>query len=445
MWVAIAIATFFAGSFWARNANHDRDESSRDPGTTASRRGTAGASGFASPERPGRATRSNRDPEATGGTRLPAAFLGTAPDETARRVLSTEALEDREEIDQLVGDAIRDANPIIRRQAFDRILRSLTPENALMVRESMAENGAGGDQWRLFTYAWGAVDAQGALAHAPDVPERWRDGFIGSVLTGMASKDPTAAMAYIDTLEAGERRDRMAGQVVQGLADHDIGVATDYVLGLASQGNERAGRYLEDLTREVLRSDGLDAGRSWAESLPSGSLQAGALDRVANRFVDEDPQAAAGWATAYAGRDDYWRVVEEVGDEWAERDPAAAVAWLDSLPAGRGQNEGMSSALQEWGRRDPVAAGEYLQNMAPSAAKDAAVISFSATVAREDPQTAIAWAQSVSSQEGRLQALTQVGQSWARRDPAAAAEWASSAGLPAEVQQQILNPPRRRR
>lgn len=438
-WIAITVGTFIAGSHWAR---HSENDTTGDAARADGKSGSASTPSFRSTdEERKRSTKRNAASRDQAGSPLPA----NTPYAVARRILSTAPLVDKAEIKALVEDALKGTNPITRRLAFDRLLSSISPENVMMIRAAMAENGAGSNQWRLLDYAWGATDPAGAMAHIQDVEERYRDGFISNMLPGIASVDPAAAIAFVEGLDPGGSRERFTSRLIEGLADHDIGMATDYVFQLADGGNNNADRHLSNLTRDILRSEGLDFSRDWAEALPAGALQAGALDRVAHQFVDQDPQAAAAWATRYAGEEYAARVIEEVGDEWAERDPPSAVAWLNTLPEGRGQNEGMSSALHEWAQRDPVAAGGYLQNMAPSSARDAAIGGFSTTIAREDPQTAISWAETITAEGPRLATLTRVGQSWARRDPAAATAWATTSGLPPSVQKTILNPPDDRR
>jgi hypothetical protein len=436
-WIAITVGTFLAGSHWARN--------SKDSSGVSAATDRPGSSGYSSRSLDGAtknsvrksAGKSTRTGDTTGSGELRP--LGSTPTPVVRRVLSNAPLINKGEIEALVKDAIKDPNPITRRHAFDRILESISPENVHMLRAAMAETGAGSDQWRLFDYAWGATDPAGALAHIEVIEEKYRDGFIGNMLPGLASVDPRSAIDFVEGLEAGKRRDGMTGRLIEGLRDHDLGMATDYVFQLSAGGDKNAYRHLSSLTSDVLYREGLEAARNWADAMPPGALQAGALDRIANRFVDQDPQAAAAWATRYAGDDTNARVIEEVGDEWAERDPASSVAWLTTLPAGRGQNEGMSSALHEWAKRDPVTAGGYLQTMAPSEARDAAIGGFSATIAKEDPQTAIAWAESITADGARIKTLTRVGQYWARQDPDAAREWVSTSGLPKDAQRAILN------
>ncbi len=359
------------------------------------------------------------------------------------------ALSDSQ-IAAISADAFSDPNPLRRSLAFTKLLEGITPENAQTMLQAMRDGQPSGDQWRLFLYAWGGVDGAGAMAYAAENLEGDRlQRFQDSTLTGWASKDPTAAMAFVDSIPdadgGAEQRARLMNSLIGGLADYDIGLATDYTFQLAEAGNREAGRYLYTIASEQIRKEGLDGGIAWAENLPDGDLKGSALDTVAGRFVNSDPEAASAWAAQFADASWGARVIEEVGDEWAERDPKASVAWLETLPQGAGRNEGTYSAFREWAQRDAMAASQHLVDMPDSAAKDHAVRGLSRTIAARDPQSAIAWAETIQSDAMRTETLTRAGQEWFRRDSAAAAEWLSTSGLSAEAQEQVVNPPQRDR
>lgn len=349
------------------------------------------------------------------------------------------------ELEALATEALTDASQLKRSLAFAKLLSSLTPENALEVMELMRTHGAGGDQWELFRYAWGAADPAKAMENAMALEGRNRSGAMSDTLTGWASQDPASAMSWFNALENEDEKNRFRGDLVSGLADHDIGTATTFVFDLAAQGDPNAGRYLESIASEQLRSGNIDEAIAWSEALPKGDLKFQAMDRVASRYVNDDPEAAAAWASSYASDDSAARVIEEVGDEWAERDPVAAVAWLNDLPEGRGREEGMRSAIGEWARRDPAASGEYLQAMSNSAFKDSAVSGYAQNIVRVDPQAAIEWANTIGSEDLRMQTLGRTAREWIRRDRDAALVWLGTSGLPEEVQTEVKNGGRRRR
>ncbi len=383
----------------------------------------------------GMAAASNPSPPGSART----AGLGTAgnPGATARPVpLSPAALE------ALAKEALSDPNPLTRSLAFAKLLESMTPENAGTLMETLRANRAGGEQMQLFLYAWGAMDSVGALAHAETLEGRDKERFLNSTIPGWASKDPTAAITWLDTMEEGDAKTRYRSSLVGGLADHDIGVATNYVLARAAAGDKQAAQYMQTVAGEELRKNGPAAAALWGERLPEGAVRNEALEQIAGAYVQRDPTAAAAWAEKFATTSSGAGIVEEIGEEWSERDPKSAVAWLNGLTDGPAKSEGTYSALREWTRRDPTAASEYLAALPPSPSKDSAVSGFARSLAREDPESAVIWAKTISNEASRVQTLTQAGQAWFRRDPAAATTWLQNSQLPAAAQQAILNPPR---
>ncbi len=345
-------------------------------------------------------------------------------------------------LEALAKEAFSDPNPLTRSLAFAKMLESLTPENATAMLETLRTNRAGGEQFQLFLYAWGAMDSAGALAHAGTLEGRDKERFLNSTIPGWASKDPNGAMAWLDTMEEGDAKNRYRSSLVGGLADHDIGVATSYVLARAAAGDRQAAQFIQTVAGEELRKNGPAAATAWGESLPEGPLKGEALDQIAGTYVQRDPVAAAAWAEKFVTADYGPRVIEEIGQEWAERDPKAAVAWLNGLADGPAKSEGTYSALREWTRRDPTAASQYLADLPASPAKDSAVSGFARSLAREDPESAVIWAKTITDEASRVRTLTQAGQAWFRRDPNAATVWLQNSQLPNATQQAIVNPPR---
>ena len=358
-----------------------------------------------------------------------------------------------------LGEAFRkSASPIKRRLAFSRLLEGLTAENALLVREQIAHMDHRSAEFREFHYAWGAVGgAEAALFGATT-----KEDDMSPALAGWASADPSAALAWFDGLKIEGNpdfeyllkdrkvnpkglRDHLMRGLVQGLADKDPTIASKFVQEIAESGNKGAPRMMHTIAEAVMRTDKPSEATRWAETLPEGPLRHVAMSRVADRFVDEDPQAAAEWATNYASEPEGRSVIGEVGANWSHRDPVAALEWLTELPESHGQNNGMHRALRDWTHRDPAAASEYLSSMPDSPAKNSAITGFSSRIAHEDPQAAIAWAETISSEGQRNETMIAVGRAWARKDSSAAAAWAVASGLPENVQQAILNPPKDKR
>lgn len=351
----------------------------------------------------------------------------------------------QDDLESIAKEAFSDPNPLKRELAFARLLEGLTPENAEQIREQMRGGRASGDQWRLFQYAWGSVDGPGALAKAAEIDRKdWRERAVSTALSGWASADPAKAIAWLGEMEESERG-QYQDDLVNGLADSDIGVASDYVLGLVEAGDRRGPELMGAVAGEQLRKSGPIVAASWAQKLPDGSAKGSALDRVAHDYVGKDPAAAAAWAEQFATADYGARVIEEVGDEWAERDPASAVSWLETLDDGAGKREGFESALGEWVRKDPTGASQYLVEMPPGELKDTAINGFVSRLAWEDPQSAITWAGTIEQESTRMEALTRAGQAYFRRDQEGAREWLQTSGLSEEAQKKVTEVRRDRR
>ena len=346
------------------------------------------------------------------------------------------------DLSTLIQQALRDRNPITRRLAFSRLLESLTPANAGVVREQLVALGADPDQWRDFHYSWGAIDGKAAFANAAKSPE----ADLAATMTGWAAANPGEALALLDNLPAEMRgqRDEMVASVVAGLSHHDTAMATDYVVGLGQAGNPKAGELMETVANATIRQMGPERASLWAGSLAAGPLKGNAMARVAEFFVRRDPGSAARWTGGFADQDYASRAIEQVGARWAQSNPVAAVGWLESLPASPGQKQGLSGAFSDWEDRDPVAAGDYLYAMAKSPQRDAAISGFATGYAWQDPQTAIAWAKDIGDPALRESSLTRAGQAFYRRDPDGATAWLAESGLSEEARQRVTSPERRR-
>ena len=346
-------------------------------------------------------------------------------------------------MEALATEAFRDPNPVKRRLAFAKLLEGMNPENASMIRDQLISLDAGGQEWRDFNYAWGALAGQEAFQQALLTDRK----DLESLMPGWAAANPEGAMAMLENLPEDllKERGKFEASIVSGLADRDLDAAAAYVGKLQADGNENAGRLMDIVASETLRKDGPEAAAAWSQGLPDGPLKGAAMDRIAGTYARKDPIAAAKWVEQFASEEYAVRAVEEIGQRWARADPLTAVSWLDKLPAGEGQKAGLNSAFGDWEDRDPVAAGEYLMSMAPSPKRDSAISGFSNGYAYQDPQTAIAWAQDISDPNLRTSSLTHAGQAYFRTDPESAKVWLTTSGLSPEVQKEIQNPPSRRR
>jgi hypothetical protein len=186
----------------------------------------------------------------------------------------------KEQIEALVQATLKNPDPIIRRLAFDKILTSLDESTALAIRSALARNKAGGEQWRLFDYAWSAGDPTVVQRNLPNTAEQHQKGFISNSLPGWAFADPVSAAQFVNDYEPGPLQDHFRNRVVEGLADNDIGMATDFVLEIANDDHPKAPQYIRTIARKVIETQGPSEVQIWANTLPEGPLRNSALSTL---------------------------------------------------------------------------------------------------------------------------------------------------------------------
>ncbi|MEE3179099.1 MAG: hypothetical protein VX317_05400, partial [Verrucomicrobiota bacterium] len=305
-WAAFAVFAFGVGAMLDREDTADVREARNAVSKSGVDRGESGAGSYGQTKSRGNA-----------GTRKASGSDSGGPGQGQWASLLTE-----EQIAAVAREAFRDGNPLVRRRAFDRLLENLTSENAKDMLVHLKKNRVGGDQWRDFHYAWGTIDGKAAVEHA----SKSEDRDLSYTMAGWASTYPEAAIAHLNNLPEEDKRyyHHLQEALVSGMADNDTARATDYVLQLANEGNDRANHLFGVVTREVVSSVGIEEAAQWSQNLPDGDLKGAALDSVAHSFTNRDPEAAAQWVEQFAGQSFADRAIEEVGDEWAERDPASA-------------------------------------------------------------------------------------------------------------------------
>lgn len=348
-----------------------------------------------------------------------------------------------------LGERFRETgDPIAQRRIFLQMLDGMTVENAMQIREQIAHLSDESSVFRDFHYAWGKVGGAKAVLNGTKT-----DKIDMSVtLSGWASASPEEALAWFNglpkTREKGSslsvNQYELVKGLVNGLADANTQDATNFVVGLMADGNDRAGHMLHLLAGKVLQSRGPAEAATWAEGLPEGESRNYTMGRVAREYAQNDPEAAANWVMQYSDRPEAGHMAGQVGGQWARRDPQAAIAWLDELPASGGKNHGLTSAFSSWAGRSPEEAGNHIRQMAPSLERDSAISGYASRVAWENPTAALEWANSVNDPKVRFQTQVNTGRAYMRRDPKGAREWLESTGNE-ELRNTILNRSRRDR
>ncbi len=411
-WAVAAIAAFYIGS--KATDSDSQDSWSYDPVTgqelDGSRSGSDSRFGSSSSSRNGRGER-NTDSAAG----------------PLEKLFGSYSL-DRVGLKALTIQSVTDPSPITRRLAFAKVLENMTEDNVMEIREQLVEHNADDRIWTEFNYAMGALKGREAFDFAlqSDEPD------LNATLMGWAATDPQGAIAAMASLpeELEGQRARLVQNLIAGLADNNIDLATQVALEMSPEDDPRqTNRLMYAVANEALRKNGPEAAATWVNSLPEGDAKGAAMRRITQEYARKDPQAAAAWAQDYADKPYAASAIGEISGEWAETNAAAATQWLETLPEGNAQNRGFSEALGEWEDRDPDAATAYLKNMSDSPQRDAAIAGFTRGYAWQDPQAAIQWAGNISDPQLRTRSLIRVGYAYHRRDPENARVWLENSGL----------------
>lgn len=223
------------------------------------------------------------------------------------------------------------------------------------------------------------------------------------------------------------------------------------------------------------------AARGWAHADPSFALemaramdsvhpQMGALRGVLESLADWEPAQASQWIDELPPGHERRELVRDIANRWSQEDLDAALAWTETLDE-RSQREAMQSIAHQWARKDPQAAADFALSLPPSeqrrealrevghiwargnaeqAAEWAATLGPEATsafhgvletVAEQNPQMAAdmvaQWGESVSPNAYR-EFTSEVAGHWSSKDPLAAAAWAQTLPTEGEVQRQAI-------
>ncbi|NCF88327.1 MAG: hypothetical protein GWQ08_22865 [Verrucomicrobiaceae bacterium] len=370
---------------------------------------------------------------------IPSTTTGSSPQP---RTGKTPAPLTESQINELAIAATKSSNPIERRKAFDRLLKEMqsdtfTREQAMMMRSALHENGANGEQWRAFDYAWGATDPETALAHLDEIDQTYRRSFASNMMPGLAISEPEMAIDLLNRFD-GSQRFHMTSRLIEGLTDYDIGFATDYVSQLAEDRVPSAARHIGRLAHEVLSTAGFEDGIAWAEGLDSGPFQASALRRVAHEYANKAPAEAADWAKQFVGQDQNSRLFGEVVREWG--DWQTANDWVESLEPSLAKQDALSAIYGFRGAQEPHQAVQDILDMPASDDRNFAINGFISGLAHQDGEAAVTWAAEITSEGMRQSAMIRAGKQFYQQDQQAATEWFNASSLPKSAWNQVAQP-----
>lgn len=321
-----------------------------------------------------------------------------------------------------LGEQFKDAwDPIERARLFDQLISQLTAENAEEMRTYVQGLRSDSAEFINFHFAWGKIAGPDAMTFGINSKEY--DG--GHIFKGWASANPEEAQAWLEGLDfnndpafenlrnrgaTSERLTRLLRQkLIEGLYLNEPRKAASYISSLPEDQSNFARDQAENLVRDIITRNGIEAAQNWVSHLPVGKVSSDAVGEIADEWSEVDPEAALEWAMTHQN--------EEV------RQDALFNVWRNMASGEAGS--------------DPFQVAERINAMPASSDKDFALYGFASGTRRQFPESSIEAAASISDPELRERSVIRSAASFLRSNPTQAREWIESSGLPQQTVDQI--------
>lgn len=155
---------------------------------------------------------------------------------------------------------------------------------------------------------------------------------------------------------------------------------------------------------------------------------------LVRRWAENDPAAAAKWATQLPAGELRPTALEHVATVWGELDLAAATTWLRDLPEGEEKQMATTSIAYEAARSNPVLALELACQLPPALGRDELLVFAVSQWGAENFPAAVEWTGRIADAGLREEMLSAIAVAAASADAPAAATMVASALAPGAAQ-----------
>jgi hypothetical protein len=259
-----------------------------------------------------------------------------------------------------------------KRQRFEALLASVTPENAESVFRALGKAQDSGahvtsDIWDGIWAHWAEVDGAGAMRFLLTRDAPGSDSDPATVGEAFARKDRAGMQQWLaaNRTEFGESALflRAEAAYLAAEANGDLAGATaKFTANCAAEEPRR--RFFEQFCDDAVQSGGVDGLKSYFESVPD-EAKATAFNATLWRLRLADPEAAKAWFTANASKP--WRedgVVAGFVGALSASDPAGTAEWAATLPppprTAWPDQDPLQQSLRNWARTDAEGAARWI-------------------------------------------------------------------------------------
>lgn len=264
---------------------------------------------------------------------------------------------------------------------------------------------------------WAADDPDSALAWVEKLPKgKRRDEAMASIVSQLAPGEPERALHLAETLPRGQARENALSEAVVALAEVDVRQAAALAMRLGDDAGRGAG--LSAVAGKWAEHDP-HAAWAWARSLPAGRAAEDVMGTIIQSLAAVDPRAAVEAARDVDTPD--FNMLGVAMGQWVDDDPAAALAWVHAQPQGRQQRAALATVATQLAVVDPKRGAAVVQSIPEGETRDSALRQVASYWGNADIDQALVWAKAMPEGPDRQAALATLADSWATADPQAAA------------------------
>lgn len=278
--------------------------------------------------------------------------------------------------------------------------------------------------------SWASVDPVNAAAFYDENPNQFstfggRRGPMGEggasvIAREWAKSDPTAALAWAQSLDGNESSDAVV-TVISQMAMSDPEQAAKEAAKLDEQ---YAARAYGEIAEQWAKTD-MAATEAWINTL-SGEAKERAMASALGSLASQDPVEAASRVSSISDEDSRDRAIRDVASTWSREDPKAAATWLVEQDADDGA---MWRVMGNWVSQDSAGALTFIQEQPVGEMRDTATQTYLRMNRNGDPAEAVSLAEGISDEGDRSRTLSRTVSQWMREDEAAATSYVQSTDM----------------
>lgn len=262
-----------------------------------------------------------------------------------------------------------------------------------------------------------------------------------TVASQWAYKNPEEAIAWAATLETEKARQDATAAALTQWANSDPEKAASASASLADENARRAAR--EKIAATWAQKSPAEAER-WATALPEADRYS-ALASVWNASAKDDPAKAAASLAANlpaasaidSANTSLAASASTIATSWVNQNPQAAAAWATQLPAGKAQESAMAAIASEWANTDTMAASTWINQLPTGRARDEAAGKLIEKITPTDPAAAFTWAVNIQDPDKQLASLKSTINAWKIYNPDAVRETLANSNLDEATQTKL--------